>query len=315
MWGANTAELRNQSDVFHMKRDEVSDAFRRSSSAVKECVWEGPDADRFKDEYDASLGAMIDQLCDLLQDRHTDMQRQAQEQDDCSGVGGGSLWDRIKDFLKDVRDGWDTFRNWVKGLRSVRTILETIEAVKDIMKNGLRFTFAAQKAIEEAAQKAGGFLYDASKRLGDFVTGNWKDMGFLKHISPSGNLEKFIADKLDIAANWSEKVFGGAGRALGKFMGGADVLLNAGDAIGKFSQGDWKGGLWSTGKAVLGGLSFVPGPVGLIATGASLGVTAFENREAIGNFVMDTAVPAVSNAASGVAAGAAAGAAAAGFPF
>lgn len=304
MWGANTGELRNQSDVFHMKRDEVSDAFRRSSSAVKECVWEGPDADRFKDEYDASLGAMIDQLCDLLQDRHTDMQRQAQEQDDCSDLGGGggggqSLWDRFKQWLGEAKDGLiDLYKAWSKAKKFAgfpRFLMEAAALLKnpmllDLIKNnpfswgpftGRNLDDVLKKlkikSVEGLASKLFGPGYNKIKELTDFIN--------MKGISEA--LEKKLpGDWGDHLANF----FGKEGRALGRGLGAVGVLMDAaeafnagGDIWGRQAGDLTKGSAWNAAQAALGAASFIPGPVGWTCAGVSAGMAIYENREAIGN--------------------------------
>lgn len=165
MWGANTEELRLQSDTFQMRGDDVAQAFRRSSSAVQEVVWEGRDAERFKNEYASQLAPMVDDLCAMLFDRHTDMQRQAQEQDDTSSAKGGgkSLLERLRDFLTN-----NPIYRFVKGIgKDIRKFLqgldEYVDFAKDIFKNSKEKLEKISKQLNKYADK---FNIERIKHIG-----------------------------------------------------------------------------------------------------------------------------------------------------
>ena len=125
MFGANTDELRQVSDAFDMRTTVVESARRTTTRAVEATVWEGRDAEAFKQRYASEVAAMMQQLESVLQLHRTDISKQADEQDACSsGKGGGDnrpWWQRALDALKNLagnaleklRDLVDTIRDHV----------------------------------------------------------------------------------------------------------------------------------------------------------------------------------------------------------
>ena len=123
MFGANTDELRQVSDAFDMRTTVVESARRTTTRAVEATVWEGRDAEAFKQRYASEVAAMMQQLESVLQLHRTDISKQADEQDECSSAGGGGgdnrpWWQRLIDGLKNLAgDALEKLRDLVDTIR------------------------------------------------------------------------------------------------------------------------------------------------------------------------------------------------------
>ena len=138
MFGADTDELRRVSDVFDMRTTVVESARRTTTREVESIVWEGRDADAFKQRYASEVASMMKQLEQVLVVHRTDISKQADEQDECSSAGGGGgdnrpWWQRLLDRLKDLAGD---------ALEKIRDLVDAIREHVDFSGNGPRFDFS-----------------------------------------------------------------------------------------------------------------------------------------------------------------------------
>ena len=72
MFGVITDEPPQVSDAFDMRTTVVESARRTTTRAVEATVWEGRDAEAFKQRYASEVAAMMQQLEQVLQLHRTD---------------------------------------------------------------------------------------------------------------------------------------------------------------------------------------------------------------------------------------------------
>lgn len=135
MFGADIDELRRVSDAFDMRTTVIETARRRTTREVESIVWEGSDADTFKQRYASEVAAVMQQLEKALSVHRTDINSQADAQEQCSSANGGGQKDpwhkRLRDALINVARGV---------FNGIRTLVEAINAPFDI--TGPRLDFS-----------------------------------------------------------------------------------------------------------------------------------------------------------------------------
>lgn len=126
MFGANTEVLRQVGKSFNTHSRHVEEARRRTVFEVQGVTWEGPDAEAFKQYYADGVGKLMGILALTLQAQETDVDVQADAQDECSsgnGAGGDAPWwrralDALRNGVKDLAsDARDKLRDLVKTIR------------------------------------------------------------------------------------------------------------------------------------------------------------------------------------------------------
>ncbi|GGA62763.1 hypothetical protein GCM10011490_11540 [Pseudoclavibacter endophyticus] len=91
MHGANTAELRDIAGRFTFRGGMVLQSASTLRGQIERIDWEGPDRDRFVDEWRARTDRALVDLGDLVERIGIhDLPRQADEQDDASAAAGGT---------------------------------------------------------------------------------------------------------------------------------------------------------------------------------------------------------------------------------
>lgn len=184
--------------------------------------------------------------------------------------------------------------------------------------NGVKFWDWAKHTgaggLEDAAKALKfpfGYTYQSFRALGDTLQGNWK-AGILNVFGNDAQIFKSAVDALpqgarDVLAKFPstgpsqwlesglnkvgigqdaiESFTGKAGRGLGKGLGVVDFAVNGVETVGALNNGDYKSAAWNGAQTVLAAGSFVPGPVGVVCAAGSIGMTVYENREAIGNAI------------------------------
>lgn len=317
MFGANTDELRRIAGVFGNTGDDARTAGTVTNTEVQGVEWLGPDADEFRSDYESYVVTELKALAIVLELKERELERQADEQDVCSeGTGPGRSpgddggpggpngpWANGMPWWVRAYKLWNVVR---KPFQFARFLMEAGTALLNpgiLRAHGL-FSWAGLtgKGLGQGAQFIEGLLkgnplYTALRHTTDFLSGN--------------HLSKFLEGKLP--QGWADDVagfFGKEGRALGRGLGVLGIGIDGFEMGSAISQGNiWgeNGAVWNGAQMALGAAAFIPGPVGWVAAGLSAGMTIYENREAIGNFISGAAdyVSGVANsvgqAATGVA--------------
>lgn len=109
--GADTEQLREQARATTNGSGRIEDLVASLDGTVQGVTWVGPDADAFREQWNAMVLARVREAVALLAERSRELERNAQEQDttsgsDDSGGGGtggssGSIWDAIQQWLED----------------------------------------------------------------------------------------------------------------------------------------------------------------------------------------------------------------------
>ncbi|PWH05030.1 hypothetical protein DEO23_15485 [Brachybacterium endophyticum] len=64
--------------------DKIRDAFKDLDGTVQGVEWEGPDADKFKEDWSSFTSQSLDSLVEAFQTHGKDLENQADQQDDTS---------------------------------------------------------------------------------------------------------------------------------------------------------------------------------------------------------------------------------------
>lgn len=102
--GADTEALRRQAGRTGDGSVRIEDLLARLDAVVSGVEWIGPDADAFRDRWSGEAREQLRRVIEALRDDEKELDGEAEQQDSCSGSdgeGGGSLWDRIQDWLDD----------------------------------------------------------------------------------------------------------------------------------------------------------------------------------------------------------------------
>lgn len=100
--GADTEALRAQAELTGNGARQLEGLALRIGIAVRTATWIGPDADRFRDDFESRVRERIEEALEDLRRRLEELQREAEVQDQASdGDGGGSLWDTIGRWLEE----------------------------------------------------------------------------------------------------------------------------------------------------------------------------------------------------------------------
>lgn len=88
MLGANPDELRALAETLDARSEELREARGLLDAAVDGCIWTGEDRDRDADEWSAFSQSVLARLAERLADDADGLDRQAEDQDGASGLGG-----------------------------------------------------------------------------------------------------------------------------------------------------------------------------------------------------------------------------------
>ncbi|SEQ81610.1 hypothetical protein SAMN05444745_111108 [Arthrobacter sp. OV608] len=92
MYGADVAELRSLAAQFDRAADQLDEHRTFLGNAVQHSPWLGPDAERFRGQWDSEHNARVATAARLLRDTAATVRRNADEQERVSAVdGGGAL--------------------------------------------------------------------------------------------------------------------------------------------------------------------------------------------------------------------------------
>ena len=277
LWGADVAQLRTLAQHF----GKTSETLLQQSAALTSTInnntsWKGADSARFTSDWNGSHRALIQQTARALKEQSKRLMTQADEQEKTSnaapGSGGGpgtgtpgstgstggqgragsnDPWgpDWFSDPSSPFRGGWD-FYNVVKAFPNLRSGLFDIAGMLQKSRIGDFFDPAAWKAFQNSNEFSK--FFNVSNQL---FEGKWHE-----------------------AFNLTEgtKAFA-AFDGLGKGLGVVGVGLDGMDAINALADHEYGDAAYSSTKAVIGALSFLPPPAGTACMVASAGLALYDN--------------------------------------
>ena len=78
--GADVEQLDQLSKKFDQEADRISQATSQISSQVNSTWWKGPDADKFKNEWEGQFASQLKKIAEALHQVGTVVRKQAQQQ-------------------------------------------------------------------------------------------------------------------------------------------------------------------------------------------------------------------------------------------
>jgi len=309
VWGADVAQLRTLAQTFGKASENLLQQSSQLGQSINSAqAWKGPDAVRFKSEWNSSHRTVLMNAASALKKQSRFLLTQADEQETASnaahGSGGGPMpggpgggpggngghglpW--VPDWLEDknspFRKGWSAW-SMAKAFPKLRAGLFDLAAMGKVFGANALNPFSSY----------GRMAWDLMKPQ------NWPDEALATGLSRafnstsdavSGNWHKLMGMASDSTAF---KAFNVATKGLGVLGIGMDGL----SAVDKFSHGDVTGGAASTAKAILGGVAvFAPPPANVIAGVITAGWTLYDNVPAV-KHVVDGAVSGVVDGAKKV---------------
>jgi hypothetical protein len=294
VWGSNPAQLRELARLCAQGSATITAASAAITSSINNpFLWKGGDADRVRGQWNGSMRLQISAATDVLEKVSAELLGHADEQDTASGEGGGALPiqplggpgvgsggsgpdDRQNAFAagwEGFTEGWNVY-NTVKAIPNMRAGLYDIARIQAL---GGPWTEAAFASLRSSDVFSG--MFNASSDLFD---GNF-------HVAAG------LAEGTAAFRNF---------QILGNTLGGIGIAVDVVDMGMDLADGDYGGAVYSGAKAVLGGLSFAPPPVGTAAMVASGALALYDNVpivhdtvNAVGGAIADGATAAAGAAA------------------
>lgn len=257
VWGSNPAQLRELAQLCSQGSATITAASTAISSAVNNpFMWQGRDADRVRQQWNGSMRLQILEATNALEKVSAELLGHADEQETASDEGGGAGGNPTRSAPgtapgtapsgDDSPNAWDIY-NTLKAIPNMRAGLYDIAT---LLHRGGPFDKAAFAALRNSDALSG--IFNTSSDLFD---GKWHTA-----LGLAEGTKAFAA-------------FDVLGKSLGVLGTGLDVW----DAVDSYQQGDYGDAVYSTAKAVLGGLSFAPPPVGTAAMVASGALALYDN--------------------------------------
>lgn len=86
MYGADVEQLNQLSAQLNNKASDIQNVISQLSSAISSVQWQGPDANRFRSDWQGQHVAQLKQVVSALQNASQNAKRNAQEQQSASGA-------------------------------------------------------------------------------------------------------------------------------------------------------------------------------------------------------------------------------------
>lgn len=86
LFGADIEQVNQLSSQLNQKASEIQNVISQLSSAISSVDWRGPDADRFRSDWQGQHVAQLKQVVSALQAASQNARRNAQEQQTASGA-------------------------------------------------------------------------------------------------------------------------------------------------------------------------------------------------------------------------------------
>ncbi|PID97304.1 MAG: hypothetical protein CSA84_00835 [Actinomycetales bacterium] len=84
-FGMNIEEVRSLSRQLQEKSQQINQIAQQLTSQLSGTDWKGPDAERFRSEWDSTHRAALQRVCDALQNASQNASRNADQQEQASG--------------------------------------------------------------------------------------------------------------------------------------------------------------------------------------------------------------------------------------
>lgn len=249
MYGADVAQLRAAAAQFDAAADQLEADRMSVGNAIQISAWAGPFAASFRFQWASEHSQRIASAASLLRNGARQLRQNADGQEQASAVDGGALALAIPVGASIAAGG-----GLVSGIAALWNGAKTVHKVYSIG------TLPADLAKSATAL---GFLAKNVRGA------TWRSVEMALQFSKGYKTVDAAADII------------GGGKIVGRAFGVAGVAFDAVDLVSKASKGDVGGAIGAGLKAALGVASMVPGPVGLVATGVSVGIALYDNREQI----------------------------------
>jgi uncharacterized phage infection (PIP) family protein YhgE len=87
IWGADVDQLRELGNKLNTGANEIDSQRNLLNSALENTQWEGPDADRFKEQWRGEHTSRLKQVAEALREAGNKAKRNAEEQSNASHAG------------------------------------------------------------------------------------------------------------------------------------------------------------------------------------------------------------------------------------
>ncbi len=186
-YGADTTQLRSLSKTVANAADQLNQIANQVTSQLAATRWQGPDADRFRSQWNSASTKSLRTATQGLHDASAALVRNAKEQDQASNTGGGSI--AAAGVHAPETCSPDVTENGIYEGLSIASgskgVIEDIETLRDA---GSGIAEAAHAGVGSDVLGAGAVALDA------------KDLqGRLKGIA-DGNMGDFIGGLVDVGA-------------------------------------------------------------------------------------------------------------------
>lgn len=113
-YGANTQQLTEYGTSLDNGAVRVEELIDSLQSVVHATEWIGPDADRFREEFQNMREALARAVCDALRERARTCEENAEEQDEASDPKDPSLIDILSDLFDHAKEFLENLWEWLK---------------------------------------------------------------------------------------------------------------------------------------------------------------------------------------------------------
>ncbi|PMC76678.1 WXG100 family type VII secretion target [Brachybacterium sp. UMB0905] len=108
-WGADTEQLQQQAELTGAGAKQIEDLAMRLSSTVSTVAWLGPDADDFRATWEGDLRQRLHEAAERLRQLLEELRKHAEEQDEASEPGDGSILGTLGEIFKDIVDWLENY--------------------------------------------------------------------------------------------------------------------------------------------------------------------------------------------------------------
>lgn len=298
--GANTEQLREHAQRLSERAGNLTELRDQLGTVVmNDGIWQGPDADTFRDRWASDIANRFQEAAERLRQEGTDLEQQAQEQDQTSqdeggggatggasmgGDGSGESKNPISELLKALSKGQSLYSKLSKMVDFMSRIGSAADEFARLAERGMQGLWKASYLDE---------LFGEGKnwqKIGEKVAGK---LGLPSSIGKLDGL-KFL-NKIDDVSPFLKS----GGKVLGKALPFLDVgfglhqMITAPDAYSKVS-----GGMGALGGSLLIAAPFT-GPAAPVVGAIGAGLGAASVAMDLGKMAYDN-IPVVHDAVNAV---------------
>lgn len=258
-YGADTEALRTLADRFREGSRRIEELQSTLGPVVTdESIWHGTDAEQFRSQWSSEVASRLGSVVDGVEKRHVDLGEQADQQDEASDPGGDGGGGAGGEGKGEGDSAWDRAITQAKILSKEYSLYKTASHLADDIADS-----KLVRAMEKMGDEAGIALVNA-RRLADAPGGfqrALKTAGGLTDLPGLNHLGDWAGKKIDaLPAKLGEggklmDALGTAGRGLGKFMPGVDIVAG----VTQMATADDGYSMVSGGLSTVGGALMVAG--------------------------------------------------------